>query len=139
MEITYRPQNEQPPRKGAWICDRVRFQPGPNQVDAKTYTRLQKLSAFQEAVELGVIVLPVDAIAHTSDPEPKVVEVIDVTKSDSRLSDLSALTIAQAQPLIDKEDDIERLTQWHDADDRVGIKDLIDDRLIDIEPTGFSL
>lgn len=139
MQIIYRPQNEQPPRKGDWICDRVQFQPGPNQVDAKTYARLQKLSAFQAAVELGAIVLPVDAVVHDSDPEPVVVEVIDPTKSDAELprvfTSLSSMTVAESEPLIQKTTDLEQLNYWLEESSRKTLTELLEDRIAELSPT----
>jgi translation initiation factor 2 gamma subunit (eIF-2gamma) len=68
-------------------------------------------------------------------PEPAVIEVVDATKSDPQLSNLSALTIAESEPVIAAETDIDLLSQWRDADDRKGIKELIRDRLRDLSPT----
>jgi hypothetical protein len=136
MQVIYRPEKEQPPRQGKWVCNFIVFQPGANEVSPAALATLLKNPTFAQYVERGAITLPVEAALDQ--PEPVVVEVIDATKSDAQLSDLSALTIAESEPLIARETDIDRLMTWRDADDRKGIKELISDRLADLAPTGFS-
>ena len=132
MQIIYRPQNEQPPRQGNWVCNFIVFRPGANEVSAASLAALLKNPTFAQYVERGAIILPVEAAVDQ--PEPAVVEVIDATKSDPQLSDLSAHTIAESEPLIAAETDPDLLQQWSDADDRKGIKELISDRLAQLTP-----
>lgn len=130
MRLTFDPTKQTPPRTGAYALDGITLQPGENLINPDTYQRMQDHPDFADLVSRGAVVVEGD----TPDLSPEVVEVIDPTKSDAELSDLSALTIAESKPVIAATSDVALLTQWSAADDRVGIKELISDRLRQLSP-----
>lgn len=129
MQLTFDPTKQRYPRSGPQALDGITLYPGENQLAEATYQRLQNHPDFADLVSRDAVVVEGEPA-----PEPAVVEVIDATKSDPQLSDLSAHTIAESEPLIAAETDPDLLQQWSDADDRKGIKELISDQLAQLTP-----
>jgi hypothetical protein len=132
MNLIFDPTKQHYPRTGPQAWDGTTLYPGENQISDATYERLQDHPDFADLVSRGAVTVEGEPAPM---PEPAVIEVVDATKSDPQLSNLSALTIAESEPVIAAETDIDLLSQWRDADDRKGIKELIRDRLRDLSPT----
>lgn len=132
MQIIYRPEKEQPPRKGNWVCGFIVFRPGANEVSSEAISTLLENPTFNQYVSIGAIELPVEAAS--AQPLSDFVEVVNATKSLSDLSDLSSLTTAEAKPVIAATDDLELLHRWQAAEDRVGVGELLSDRIAELEP-----
>jgi len=146
MQVIYHPQKEQPPRQGKWVCNFIVFQPGVNDVSPTALATLLKNPTFKQYVEWGAIVLPPEAV--TLEADPKVVEVIDPTKSDPELphseaeealsyTDLESLrdfTTEEAEPIIALTSDLLVLERWQAAETRKGVGELLSDRIAELEP-----
>ena len=84
--------------------DGVKFTKGRNEVPAK----VKKNKYFMADVEKGIFVI------EESQPERSPQE-----------TDITQLTIAEAEPIIEAETKVAVLNKWLDSDGRTGIKELI--------------
>jgi hypothetical protein len=103
---------------------------GENELTPEDFSRLQSMAEYQWFLSQGILVVPSDESAPSLPPENPPLEE-SPPPEEPQFTDISALSITKAEPVIKAEERESVLRIWA-QDPRAGIKDLVLDRLLEL-------
>ncbi|MEM9541762.1 MAG: hypothetical protein AAGA60_19985 [Cyanobacteria bacterium P01_E01_bin.42] len=108
MQIEFKPERQEPPRKGFLFLDKVQLNPGINEVPDE----IQAHPSYQKLIEQGAII------------------VLSLSPQTAQsFASLVKMSVKEAEPIIAKTSDRVLLNKWFGEDERKGILDAIEKRL----------
>lgn len=113
-------------KNGYWI---LRVNAGENEISDEQLEELKQNPTFHDM--LPAFSFPGKTELEESLGGTKIEQIQEPIKppTPSSLQDLKNLSIREAEPIIEKETNLDLLALWHESDDRKGIKDAIDLRV----------
>jgi len=127
MLISYRPENENPPREAGFSIgiyndktfqyDTLRLVPGLNRdIDVQLWARAKELGEISSRLSMKVI--------------EEITELEEIPDTSS--TEITTLSVDKVQQVIELTHDLNQLEKWFEADKRVRVRNAIQRRILEI-------
>ncbi|MBP0021037.1 MAG: hypothetical protein J7647_26220 [Cyanobacteria bacterium SBLK] len=110
MQIEFKPDRQEPSRKGSLSLDKVQLNPGINEVPDE----ITNHPFYHKLLKQGAIVVLSPLLPQS-------------------FESLAKMSVKEAEPIITKTSDRELLKKWLEKDDRKGITEAIEKRLEELD------